>query len=286
MRFAWVLNQDAELELARPGYNPSARLLAQLAEHGAAAKALLGPNDVLIEPGVHVGADFVGRAWCPTPLALAKLRVAGVEPEPYPTVDVLRRVNHRKFAFDVGGGLPDQHYLTELQQIEKLLGQASPWLCKRPLAFAGRGQLRIRHALDAKQTDWVCAGLRFDGLIVEPLVTPLLEVSLHGFIWPDQRFELGRVCVQDVSDRGVYRGIRLAEADELKSDELERFFASADLVARALGIAGYFGPFGIDGYRYTVEERTGFCALGEINARYTMAFATGFGRSSSTIRLR
>lgn len=279
MRFAWVLNQDAELELARPGYNPAARLLVQLAEHGAAAKALLGPDDVLVEHGVHLKGEFVGRAWCPTPLALAKLRVAGVEPEPHPTAEVLRRVNHRKFACDLGGGLPDQHYVTELQQIETLLRKSRPWLCKRPLAFAGRGQLRIRQTLDAKQIDWIKASLRFDGLIVEPLVAPLLEVSLHGFVWPDQRFELGRICVQDVSERGVYRGVRLAKADEITRDEHERFRASANHVGRALGAANYFGPFGIDGYRYTCDEQTNFCALGEINARYTMAFAMGFGRA-------
>lgn len=286
MRFAWALNQDAELELARPGYNPTARLLAQLEEHGAAAKALLGPRDVLVEHGTRLSGDFVGRAWCPTPLALAKLRVAGVEPEPSATADVLRRVNHRKFAFDLGGGLPDQRYVTELQQIEELLSHTRPWLCKRPLAFAGRGQLRVRHTLDAKQREWVTASLRFDGLIVEPLVKPLLEVSLHGFVWPDFRFELGRVCVQDVSERGVYRGVRLAAADELPQRDEERFFDSANRVGRELGAAGYFGPFGIDGYRYADDERTDFCALGEINARYTMAFTTGFGRHPSTIRLR
>jgi hypothetical protein len=218
-------------------------------------------------------------------LALAKLRVAGVEPEPHPTAEILRQVNHRKFAFDVGGGLPDQHYVTQFEQVTDLLSQPRQWLCKRPLAFAGRGQLRVRHTLDEKQTEWVAASLRFDGLIIEPLVNPLIEVSLHGFVWPDKRFELGRVCVQAVSERGVYRGVRLAEADELRSDEQKRFFASADNVARALGSAGYFGPFGIDGYRYSLGEDTSFCALGEINARYTMAFATGFGRHPSTISL-
>jgi hypothetical protein len=285
MPFAWVLNQDAELEMARSGYTPSAQLLAQLAQHGAAAETLLGPDDVLVEHGRHLGSQFVGRAWCPTPLALAKLRAVGVQPEPHPTAEVLRRVNHRKFAFELGGGLHDQHYVTTLDQAQALVGTPQTWMCKRPLAFAGRGQLRVNASLDEKQQQWVDASLRSDGFIMEPLVTPLLEVSLHGFVWRDLRFELGRVCVQNVSERGVYRGVRLAQEHELDAFERSLFFASAQKVAHALGTAGYFGPFGIDGYRYADEGRTGFCPLSEINARYTMAFVTGFSRHPSTITL-
>jgi len=51
--------------------------------------------------------------------------------------------------------------------------------------------------------------------------------------------------------------------------------------AVALRDARYFGPFGIDGFRYVLERRQGFCALSEINARYTMGFVTGFARHPS-----
>jgi hypothetical protein len=49
--------------------------------------------------------------------------------------------------------------------------------------------------------------------------------------------------------------------------------------------AGYFGPFGIDGYRYTLGSTTGFCPLGEINARYTLGFSTGFPEHPSQLSL-
>ena len=41
-RYGWILNLDAELELARnrPGYVPQRKLLAQLAEHGKSSRAL------------------------------------------------------------------------------------------------------------------------------------------------------------------------------------------------------------------------------------------------------
>jgi hypothetical protein len=287
-QFAWVLNLDAELELSRPSFDyvPRLKLLRQLAEHGQGSRALLGPHDVLVEPGVSALNGFVGRAWSPTPLALARLAAAGVEAEPHPEPSVLRRVNHRRFAFEAGGGLPGQQYFTERAPLEALLRRAErPWLLKRPMAFAGRGQMRFYGPITEKQWSWLDVSLAQDGLIVEPLVTPLLELSLHGFIWQTGQFELGRVCVQQVTERGVFREVRLALPGELENTEQAALIERADSVARRLHSVGYFGPFGIDAYRYRLHEMSGFCALSEINARYTMSFVTGFPRHPSELSL-
>ncbi len=292
MSFAWVLNLDAELELARgrPGYVPKAKLLAQLAEHGQRSRALLGPHDVLLEgQSSRLGSPremLRGRAWCPTPLALERLAELGIEPEPHPPAAVLRRVNHRLFAHALGGGLPTQAYVTSRAQLSDVLGDyRRSWLLKRPLTFAGRGQLRAIGPLTDKQWTWVDASLDKDGLIIEPLVQPRLEVSLHGFVWPAGTHELGRPCVQDVSERGTFRDVRLARPGELSQREAELLEASAERVARALHGAGYFGPFGIDAHRYRDGATEDFCALGEINARYTLAFAVGFPRHPSELEL-
>ncbi|MES1174801.1 MAG: hypothetical protein ABUL62_10790 [Myxococcales bacterium] len=288
MKYAWVLNLDAELELARPGfeYVPRQKLLTQLATHGQGSRALLGPEDALVTPGATLAADFVGRAWCPTPLALAALTAAGVTPEPHPEQSVLRRVNHRLFAFEAGGGLPEQQYFTERAPLEALLRRAErPWLCKRPMAFAGRGQMRFYGPISDKQWSWLDVSLAQDGLIVEPLVTPTVELSLHGFIWRDGRAELGRSCVQQVTDRGVFRGVRLAEPGELEPTDERALFAQGERISELLRGAGYFGPFGIDAYRYEQAGKSAFCALGEINARYTMSFVTGFPRHPSQLSL-
>jgi len=290
MKFAWVLNLDAELELARLEfeYVPRVKLLRQLDLYGRGSRALLGAQDMLLEPGKPCPAgDFIGRAWCPTPIALRRLAAAGIEPEPHPEAHVLRRVNHRLFAHEVGGGLPEQRYYTERAPLEALLRRAErPWLLKRPLAFAGRGQMRFYGPISDKQWSWLDLSLENDGLIVEPLVTPTLEVSVHGFVWQDGRFELGRICVQEVSERGVFRGLRLASAGELEPAEASALGERAELVARSLSEAGYFGPFGVDAYRFERGEERGFCALSEINARYTMGFAVGFPRPSSDLSLR
>jgi len=289
MRFAWVLNLDAELELARLDfeYVPRTKLVQQLALYGQGSRALLGPEDVLVEPGADLSPQgFVGRAWCPTPLALSRLLAAGVTPEPHPAASVLRQVNHRLFAHRVGGGLPEQRYFTERAPLEELLRRAErPWLLKRPLSFAGRGQMRFYGPISDKQWSWLDVSLERDGLIAEPLVTPILEVSLHGFVWQNGRQELGRVCVQQVTERGVFRGVRLALPSELDSAESTSLFEQAERVAAALHGAGYFGPFGIDAYRYQVGDTRGFCALSEINARYTMGFAVGFPRPPAELSL-
>lgn len=295
--FAWVLNLDAEFELAAgPHYTPRSRLLAQLEQYGADACRLLGPHDVLVaasagsraQVAVAVDRSLIGRAWCPTARAIAALHAVGIAIEPHPALAVIRRVNHRRFAFELGGGLDAQLYVEDRHTLDAALRKARlPLLLKRPLAFAGRGQTRVyAHArITPKEWSWIEASLESDGLIVEPLVTPTLEVSVHGFLWRDARLELGHICVQDVSERGVFRGVRRAQAGELSQTEQRSFLAQAERVGTALAAAGYFGPFGIDGFRYRLEEEAGFCALSEINARYTMGFVVGFPTPPSELVL-
>lgn len=286
--FAWVLNLDAELELARgrPGYVAQRKLVAQLAEHGRSSRALLGPRDVLVGEAPAPEAGMIGRAWCPTPLALAALARFGVPAEPHPSQEVLRRVNHRLFAYELGGGLPERAYIVTREQLARKLGACErAWLLKRPLTFAGRGQQRVLGPLTEKQWSWVDASLARDGLLVEPFVRPVLELSLHGFVWRDGSYRLGRICAQQISERGAFRGVRLVEPEELQPSETRALTERADTVARALGYAGYFGPFGVDAHRYELDGQVAFCALSEINARYTLGFVTGFPQHPSELSL-
>lgn len=287
--YAWVLNLDAELELASSSYNPSARLNEQQASFGADAAALLGPEGVLVnEVSIEEGPRRVGRAWCPTPRAVAAMRAVKIKPELHPPASVLRRVNHRAFAHELGQGLPGQALVHEEKAVFAILADTThPWLLKRPLVFAGRGQRRVLGPIDDVTRNWISASLRDDTLIVEPFISPRAEFSLHAFLWPDGRREWGRVCVQTVSPRGVFRAVRLATQDDLRATERVAMHAAAASVGEALYRAGYFGPFGIDAYRYCAhgssDER--FCALSEINARYTMSFVTGFPVHPSALHL-
>jgi hypothetical protein len=275
--YAWVFNLDAEFELARPRYATPQRLQVQLDQHGSSSRALMAPDDVLAAPGLVDAHLFTGRAWSPTPFALEALRKAGVTPEPHPSVEVLRRVNHRRFAHELGGGLTDQHYVESWAEVEAVLNRAphSPargWLLKRPLAFAGRGQLRIASVPDTRQRDWITASLRNDGLVIEPWVTPTLEASQHGFVQPNGEWILGPPCIQTVSAKGAPLSVVRAAPGTLSLAEAVALHEQGARVAQALHAADYFGPFGIDAYRH----ESGFCALSEINARFTLGFAVSF----------
>lgn len=276
MAFAWVLNLDAELELGRPGYVQSIKVAEQLARYAASAHALFGPGDVEVRPGDILPCARVGRAWCPTPAALAALRAAGAEPEPSPPASVLRAANHRRFSFALGGGPEGSVYVEDRAELERAISTRRDWLLKRPLGFAGRGQLYVRGTLQPNQQSWIDASLRDDGLLVEPLLQPNREFGLHGFIRRDGRFGIGRPCVQEIGPRGVWKRTRLAAPAELEPEERAELVSRAEAVAEALVRLGYFGPFGIDAYRYSDGAARGFCALSEINARYTMGFATGY----------
>lgn len=288
MAFVWDLNLDAELELERKGYNRSARLALQLQEYLAAARQrLLGPEDrVLGEALPAARGAMIGRAWCPTPRAVGRLRDAGVAVEPHPPGELLKRVNHRRFAWELGAGPPGALWISDPEELERALARPGSWLLKRPLGFAGRGQLKWRGTKAPAERAWLAASLAADGLVLEPLLEIEAEFSVHGFAWRDGRYELGRPCLL-LTEHGAFRGARLAGSDDLGATERAALAARADDVARALLAQGYFGPFGIDAYRYRASARlgAGFCALSEINARYTMAFDVGFARHPSQLEL-
>jgi hypothetical protein len=106
MSTAWVLNLDADLELASLGaYTPSAALVRTMRPHVEALRAsLLESDDLLVDDATPAGSlrGAVGRAFCPTRRAVTLLRRAGASPEPHPPVEVLRDVNSRRFAGFLG----------------------------------------------------------------------------------------------------------------------------------------------------------------------------------------
>lgn len=284
--FAWVLNLDAELELERPDYAPSAKLSRALSAHRARARSLFGPRDFeLGERSLSPG--IIGRAWCPTPKVRSLLERAGATVEPAPTPDVLRRVNHRAFAAELGAGPKGARYVRTRDELEQLLVNEAhrDWIFKRPFGFAGRGQLRVAQPLSDYVWRWVLASLRQDGFMAEPLVAIETEVALHGWIAEDRTLSLGRPCLQTIGPGGVWAATRLARTHELDQFELHELFGAGTRVAHALREAGYFGPFNIDGYRY--RDHVGcaqFIALSEINARFTMGFAIGMAEHAALWR--
>jgi hypothetical protein len=246
-RIAWVLNLDAELELAVPAHTPSAGVREALRTYvPILAASLLEEGDVLVDgssaPGLARG--LAGRAFCAS----------------------------------LGPTLPGAAFVTTWDEARAVLERAPEigdgWRVKRAFGTSGRGQRVLRAgAIDVAEEGFVRAGLARGGVRIEPNVRIETEYAIHGRISEDGDLRLGRLVVQRCDARGAWMSTEPADAPEIEA----RLCDEATAVARALHEAGYFGPFGIDAF--THRDREGTLVLqprSEINARYTMGFAVGF----------
>ena len=280
---AWLLNFDAEVELA----DPSARTMSRAMEARSQAlvervRGLLGPGDVVIVPGIRV-PDHVGRAWCPTPRAMAAIARAGARGPAAPTIAVIHRVNHRRFCADLGQMLPGARYVTSRAELDATLATSEgAWVLKRPFGFAGRGRLRITGGLqctNAAARRWIETSLATgEGLQVEPWVERAGDFAMHGHVSATGELTLGDATSQRCDAGGAWIASERAGEGELSALEHAALTSAAAEAAHALAAAGYFGPFGVDAFRWRDAGGTlHFNPRCEINARYSMGWAVGMG---------
>lgn len=290
-RLAWVLNLDADLELAAArGYTPRRSVReATRSFVPLLARSLLGPDDVLVdESSAPLSArGLVGRAFCPTPRALGVLRRAGAEPEPHPDADALRRVNSRAFVAALGPMLPGAAFVEDAEALRAMLAEAPPaaiavagaWRIKRAFGMTGRGQ-RVVAARAATEADlaFARAGLDEGGVQIEPNVAVEKEYAMHGMLGADGSFRLGALVEQRCDARGAWLSTEVIAAPTAFEVEMAaQLVEQGERVARALSAARYFGPFGIDAYAYRDGDGViRIQPLSEINARYSMGYAIGF----------
>jgi hypothetical protein len=286
-RTAWVLNLDADVELAAgPGYVPTKAVRAAMATHvERLAASLLGPDDVLVgetsPPGVAAG--LVGRAFCPTSRAVATLVRAGALPAPHPAQAILREVNGRAFCAALGQTLPGSELVRDVDaavaMLETLPPVAKQWRVKRAFGMAGRGQRPIAPGIvsDADRAFLRSAISSEGGVVIEPDVAIVRELGIHGLLAVDGSLRLGRLVTQECDARGQWLGT--SPAVDVDVETLAAIEGEARRVALALNRAGYFGPFGVDAFLYRdLQGEVRLQPRSEINARYSMGFPVGFGR--------
>ncbi|HVJ94956.1 MAG TPA: hypothetical protein VM580_34490, partial [Labilithrix sp.] len=225
---------------------------------------------------------LVGRAFCPTSRAVHHLRRAGAEPLPHPTQEVLREVNGRAFCAALGQTLPGAVFARDLETAKSMVGRmptvAKQWRAKRAFTMAGRGQRCIVPGpLSEADTAFLRASITSDGGVqIEPSVTIVRELGIHALLEQSGELCLGRIVTQTCDEHGQWRST--SPAENVAAEVSDALTAEARRVARALHGAGYFGPFGIDAFEW--EDESGVMRLqprSEINARYSMGFAVGFG---------
>ena len=280
---AWLLNLDADLELQDPDGFARARLSAQrIQELRARVADLVAPDDLLLDsPSTgSVRADTIVQAFCPTPSALTRIAQLGLSVPAAPAFAVLRRVNDRAFCAELGHGLADSCFALDMPALEKHLAcfPATTFVIKRAFSFAGREQRRVRgdgkgHVLDASTRGFCARSFeRGEGLQVEPWVERLADFSRHGYVTRAGVVLAGETRGQQCDAMGRYIGVSTgpARVTQAEDDLIESTLLATGI---ALTRAGYFGPFGIDGFRY--KKPDGSTALNprcEINARFTMGY--------------
>jgi hypothetical protein len=283
---AWFLNLDADAELEDPSARtPSRAVRARTEALVERLAGLLAPGDTIVadppEAGVHAGRD--GRAWCPTPRALAALTSAGARLPESPPLSVLRRVNHRRFSADMGLALPGARWAETRSELDAALDAPSPtglWLLRRPFGFAGRGRLRFDPARrDAVCERWIESSFASgEGVEVAPWVERDADFARHGFLARGGAITLGEPTVQRCDDAGAWLASERAGEADLGGGERAALHEATREAAASLAEAGYFGPFGVDAFRFRdARGASRFLARCEINARYSMGWAVGMG---------
>ena len=281
---AFALNFDAEHELAQPhGYQPSQGVVARFATLATRLGNLLGTSDVIVTHDTAADSlvNYRGVCWCPTPRALAELRRVGASVPSAPTLDVLQRVHDRSLGVELDEGPLPSTFVRSIEEAEAAIarsGEAHEFIAKRAFSFAGRGHRTLTSVLSQADRRFLQNSFALGhGVVIEPKVTRLLDCSLHGLIEQHGNVHFGRAVVQECDDQGVWRGLRGEHtstfAIDLRRDEEAQLLHAAQGVAKALQGIGYFGPFGIDAFRYqTADGQEMFRPLVEINARLTMGF--------------
>ncbi len=280
---AWLLNLDAELELRRPQrYQPTHASLRACAHFEPWARRLVAPGDLVVSRSAvtkGMAQGYLGVAWCPTPSALDALKYAGADLEPTPSLECLRRVNHRQFHAELGQLLPDARFASDeaSARASLLVPRHDGWMVKRGFGFAGRSNRRFPPAPAADDWRWLEHAFHDGGVQIEPFLPLIAEYSLHGHIAPSGATKYGVPCVKlDAATPSYSR----ASGDELTDGERAALFEQAASVSQALHAAGYWGPFGIDAFRYQTSAGPRFNPRSEINARHTLAYASGMGWTS------
>lgn len=262
----WVLNLDAEDELALGGrmHTPTNAMVQRIHSLLPALAPLIGDGHVLW-PGTARGEGRI-HCWSPTRFAIKTVVDAGLKPPHAPSMETLVRVNSRRFSAELGQTLPGARYGLELPT-------SGTWLLKRPFGYAGKGRRRINAAqLTDADRAFIAASTE---LQIEPLVERLADFAIHGWVREDGTFQLGAPTEQIVDEHGAWQSTRVTEA--LEANELTALNREATRAAYALHAAGYFGPFNLDAFRWRDAHGAHFQPRSEINARFSMGWATGMG---------
>ena len=199
------------------------------------------------------------------------------------TLAVARQVNDRRFAAALEQQLAvapaGARTIGSVAELAQHLAQGgaedSPtqqWICKAPLSAAGRDRVLGQGPL-AGETERAVARLlqRGHALVFEPWLARVADLGVCGVVRP-QQVELRPPHTLLTSERGGFLGISTAPPP-LSTAQRALLTSTVEAVGRALGAAGYLGPFAVDAFLH--RRRSGEVALRplcEINGRLSFGW--------------
>jgi len=300
MQRVWVINPDAEQELLhhrlRPGSPYQAPASLYKATHDMSHKFRhLTEQDALIMADYSRGATLCDApprevsCWCPTAnLRQLVERCWGLTLRA-PSMDVLAQCNDKLLVSTFTSCLEERAPVQSVAELDALIlerrwgsgdaqsksvgdGARATVRLKRRFGQAGRGQRRVNEFLSADDRRFIKDSQKWGGLIVEPELDVVNNLSIHGVVSPAGLLT-GAPCSFQ-TDRFSSPNSTLVVVDESSSSRTDELRRVAEDVAATLEHLGYFGPFGLD----FIVTQAGRLALVDINARFTLGFSTGLGR--------
>lgn len=244
--------------------------------------SLVPEEDIVVFPDREPGdlRGVRGLSWCVTPWAQRVLRGHGATVSHWVSPAVVKRVNHRAWAAGLGLHLAGARFVTTRDELSTVLNGDWPsggWLFKRALSYAGRGRLHLRCLSEFGRQGhegWMRRSLLQGGLLVEPYVTRLVDLAMHGWIG-EKAIENGAFTRQVCDDTGAWVSSERWEVETWWKGDFERVFRET---ADALRREGYRGAFGVDGYVWRDDDgKEKVQPRSEVNARYSMGWAVGMG---------
>jgi hypothetical protein len=219
-----------------------------------------------------------------------------------PDPEAAWRCNDRRFCVPVqealGCRLPGATLVDSLEALRAHLTALDPrpdqnWVLKAPFSASGRLRVRRRgYGLDPGIEARIVRLLaRFGALCFEPWMERVLDIGCLGLVAGADTCHVFRPHRLETDHAGVFRGITVAaDASWLAPEHHQAVVHAATEAGRALGRAGYRGPFGIDAFVYRHAGVPGGLALQpmcEINARLSFGFvAHALSRRLGLSRLR
>lgn len=295
------LNADADISFTSSATAPArlSRVAAGLTTHaivGAGAEDAVvlraEPEDAFAAHWESHGFPLPrlldqGAAALPHPLEPLAWNVDAVclaergPPTEHPSVEVVRRSNHRRFLLAIEQATDgcEGALATTIGELEAglatTLERHPQALVKGAFGSASTGNLRLGRpdlALPATRIRLAALLDRHSAAVVEPWCKRELDLCATGTVRRDGQVVTGRVDRTVHTDVGSPLGTLFADADPAVAPWRDAMLEGLEIVGRSLAEAGYFGPYCLDGLVHRVDGVPRLRRFVDLNARHPVSW--------------